>query len=67
MYLQDQSQKINHFKNNVLCLDFIDPLAKHCLFHQSLTKVVHTLEITPVAETMQHGSERCRLFTNLAD
>ena len=23
--------------------------------------------IIPVAETVQHGSERCRLFTDLAD
>ena len=44
MYLHDQSQKITHFENNVVCLDFIDPL-KNYPFHQSPSKTVHILEI----------------------
>ena len=47
MYLIDQSQKITHFGNNVLYLVVIDPPENHCVFHQSLAKVVvHILEIT---------------------
>ena len=46
MYLYDQSQKITHYGSNLLCLDFIDPPQYYCLFHQSRTKIVHSLEIT---------------------
>ena len=41
MYLHDQSNKLTHFENNVLSLDFINPLQDHCLFYQSLAKRVH--------------------------
>ena len=46
MCLYDQSQKITHYGSNVLCLDFIDPAQYYCLFHQSPTKIMHSLEIT---------------------
>ena len=29
-----------------MCLDFNDPLQKHCLFQQSIAKTVNILEIT---------------------
>ena len=45
MSLHNQSQKITHFGNNVFCLDFINPLQNHCLFHKSLAKIVHVLEL----------------------
>ena len=45
MYLHDQSQKTTYFGNNVLYLNFIDPL-QNCFFHPSPTKIVHILEIT---------------------
>ena len=46
MHLHDQSQKIIHFGNNVLCFNFIYPLQNLCLFYQSPAKVVHILKIT---------------------
>ena len=45
MYLHDHSQKIIHFRN-VLCLNFIDPLRNHSLFHLVPAKIMHILEIT---------------------
>ena len=39
-------KKIAHYGDNVLCLDFIDPLQNHCFFHQSPAKIMHILEIT---------------------
>ena len=46
MYLHEQSQKISHFRNNVLWLGFIDSSQNHCLFQQSSAKIVHILGIT---------------------
>ena len=43
--LHDQLQKITHFGNNVLCIDFIDLLQNLCLFQQPLAKIVHILEV----------------------
>ena len=45
MHFHDQSQKMTYFVNNVLCLDFIGSPQNHCLFHKSLAKIVHSLEI----------------------
>ena len=46
MYFHDQSQKIKIIENNVMCLDFIDPLQKSFSFHYSSAKIVHILKIT---------------------
>ena len=54
MHLHEQSQRITHFGINVLCLDLISSLLNHCLFHKSLAKIVHILEISS-EETMYIG------------
>ena len=45
MHLHDQSQKISHFGKNVLYVNFIKSPQNYCLFHKSLAKIVHILEI----------------------
>ena len=46
--LHDQSQKISHLGNYVLCFDFMDSLQNHCLFYQSPAYIVHILKIWSV-------------------
>ena len=46
IYLHDQSQKnVAHFRNNMLCSNFIEHLQNHSLFQQSLAKIVYSLKI----------------------
>ena len=33
----------NHFRNNLLCLDFIDSSQNHCSFHHSHAKIIQFL------------------------
>ena len=57
-------QFILHLLINLILIKFAQThIAKINIVNQAQFK----LQISPVAETVQHGSERCRLFTDLAD